>query len=211
MSKSYIWDFWAGKYDKLWVQKYSLTPTRDRILKEMRKRVNRTNSFRMLDMGCGIGQLICDMKKAFLDSNIEYTGVDISPKMIEIAKINDSNTYYFNASVDDFAIGDNKYDMIVCSHSFPYYPDQNRALLKLASMLNMDGTLFLAQASANTFYDKIAMSFVKLTTGKAKYPSIEKMLLMTRALFISNDVIKIKERSYMPTICLFVLIKRGVV
>ena len=26
-----IWNFWADKYDKLWVLKYSLKPTRDYI------------------------------------------------------------------------------------------------------------------------------------------------------------------------------------
>jgi len=40
----------------------------------------------ILDLGCGVGLLLDFLKEKRLSSNIEYTGIDISEKMVEIAK-----------------------------------------------------------------------------------------------------------------------------
>lgn len=202
-----IWDFWADKYDKLWVQKYSLSPTRRDIIKEIKKIIQLNISYRVLDMGCGTGQLISDMQRQFKDYDIKYTGVDISPKMIEIAKSNDSQTTYYNCSVEDFSIEDKSFDIIICSHSFPYYPNKADVIMKFYSLLKGTGSLFLAQASANSTYDNIAMFFVKFTTSSAKYLSAQKIQTLIQDKFILIKLHKIKEETYMPTICLFVLKK----
>ena len=47
-----IWNFWADKYDKLWVQKYSLKPTRNYIVKALSKYI-KNDGIKVLDLGCG--------------------------------------------------------------------------------------------------------------------------------------------------------------
>ena len=82
MSGTKIWDFWADKYERLWVQKYSLSPARRDIIAEIKKLIVQSGSYNILDMGCGIGQLIREMQEDLKGFDIKYTGVDISPKMI---------------------------------------------------------------------------------------------------------------------------------
>lgn len=78
-----IWDFWADKYDRLWVQKYSLKPTRDHIVKALSDYKN-NEELKVLDLGCGPGELIRDLGREFV--TIDITGIDFSEKMIEISK-----------------------------------------------------------------------------------------------------------------------------
>lgn len=204
-----IWDFWANKYERLWVQKYSLSPTRREIVKEIRKIIKPSGGYHILDMGCGTGQLIREMQKAFKDVPICYTGVDISPKMIEIARSHDKYGAYINCSVQDFLVLNETYDIIVCSHSFPYYPSKEKVFYKFHSLLKEEGTLLLAQASVNTVYDMIAMFFVKFTTSSAAYLSIKKLQTLARGSFKLMHIQRIKEKSFMPSICLFVFKKDG--
>lgn len=207
MSSIKVWDFWANKYERLWVQKYSLAPTRRDIIKETKNILNKDTTYNILDMGCGTGQLISDMKVEFKDYNISYTGIDISGEMIKLAKNKDSETIYIVSSIDDFPVKAEKFDIIICTHSFPYYPDKIASLQKFYTMLKSSGTLLLAQASANTVYDHIAMFFVKFTTGSANYPSIKDIQEITKGILVLSKVHKIKEKWYMPTICLFLLNK----
>ncbi len=204
-----IWDFWADKYERLWVQKYSLSPTRREIIHEMRRVIKPDRAYRILDMGCGTGQLIREMKKAFKGFQISYMGVDVSPKMLERAKEQNKDAVYVNASAQDFSAPDGHFDIIVCSHSFPYYSDQEAVFNKFGSLLKEGGHLFLAQASVNTAYDTIAMFFVKFTTGSAKYLSVKKIKEMAKGKLCLLGVRRIKEKSYMPGIYLFVFKKGG--
>jgi 2-polyprenyl-3-methyl-5-hydroxy-6-metoxy-1,4-benzoquinol methylase len=204
-----VWDFWADKYEGLWVQKYSLSPTRRDIIREIKKLIKPDGAYHILDMGCGIGQLISELQVEFKDWDIRYTGVDISSKMIKIASENDEVSTYCNCSVDDFSAASNHFDIIVCSHSFPYYPNKEAAMDKFFNLLKGEGHLFLAQASANSVYDNIAMFFVKFTTGSAKYLSIKKIQAIAENKFNLIKLHKIKDKYYMPSICLFVLKKDG--
>ena len=145
-----IWDFWADKYERLWVQKYSLSPTRRDIIKELKEIIKEDREYRILDMGCGTGQLIRDIKVEFSDIDIKFTGVDISSKMIEVAREKEKDTDYLNSSIEEFDGLPSSFDIIVCTHSFPYYSNKEEAINKFHYLLKEEGHLFLAQASANS-------------------------------------------------------------
>lgn len=204
-----IWDFWADKYDRLWVQKYSLGPSRREIIKALTPMIKEDRKYKLLDMGCGTGQLLRELQEDFKNFNIEYTGVDISPKMIEKCREQDHKTKYIVSNMDDFEAQQEAFDFIICSHSFPYYPHKSKAIEKFQQLLAKDGVLLLVQASANSVYDQIAMFFVKFTTSKAQYLSINGITDLVKGRFEQLDTIKIKEKFYMPTICLFLLKKDG--
>jgi ubiquinone/menaquinone biosynthesis C-methylase UbiE len=209
MLNSSVWDFWADKYDRLWVQKYSLEPSRREIIKALAPMLKRGRKYKLLDMGCGTGQLLRELQRTFKDFDIEYTGVDISSKMIEKCREQDLNTPYYVSNIDNFEANEEKFDFIICAHSFPYYQDKLKAIEKFHDLLNKDGILFLVQASENNIYDTIVMFFVKLTTSRAQYPSIKGILSLVRSRFTKINTIKIKEKFYMPTICLFLLKRDG--
>ena len=199
-----IWDFWADKYEKLWVQKYSLTPTRKNIVKALSGILDKGRSYKILDIGCGTGQLLRDIQASFKELDIKYMGFDISSKMIEVAKSKSKTIDYFVGNVENFSSGGKTFDIITCSHSFPYYPNKPDVIDKFYKLLKEDGYLLMAQASVNNFYDWIIMKFVKLTTSKADYPGIKQLNQMLQTRFSDNRFIKMKEKFFMPSIFLSV-------
>ena len=64
--------------------------------------------------------------------------------------------------------------------------------------------MVIVNSSTNSLKDLIINFFLKATTSKAKYLSIEEMkTLFAKAKLQVKDVRIIRERSYMPTIALF--------
>ena len=207
MNSERIWDFWADKYERLWVQKYSLKPSRKAIIKDLKEFMNQGYSYRILDMGCGTGQLLREMQIEFSKYNISLRGVDASKEMIRVAEEKSKDIQYTCCSVTDFPEENHRFEIILCSHSFPYYEDKGHTIDKFYKLLTKNGILIMIQASNNTIYDSIALSFVKLTTSKAQYLSGKKMVDLLRKNFQNVEVRTIKERFYMPTISVFKAVK----
>ncbi len=205
--KERIWNFWADKYDKLWVQKYSLRPTRDYILKSISK-MNINENMKVLDLGCGPGQLISEISSKF--DNLDITGMDFSENMIEISKNKNPMAKHIKLNADELYKLNDKFDLIICTHSLPYYKEPEKIFMELSKLLNNEGRLLIGFASGNNFYDKFILSFVKLTTGPANYPSDERFRKIISPFFKVENLGIIKEKIYMPRIAVYKL-KKAVV
>lgn len=203
-----IWDYWAGRYEKLWVQKHSLGPTRQAILQAIAPLLTQERSINILDMGCGTGQLLREIQEQWPDRDISYLGVDAAPQMITVARSRSVGIEFQVSPVTQFN-REERYDLITCSHSFPYYPDQILALQKLAALVKKDGWLLMAQTAENCWYDRLVTLFLKLTTSKANYPSVSAFKEMAGPWFSVIRTVIIKKRWYMPTIALFICRKTG--
>lgn len=198
-----IWDFWAKGYHKLWVQKYSLSPTRLKI-KEMILETGEKKCQKLLDIGCGIGELLYSLKDI---DGMERFGLDFSKKMVEASKnLNADVTHYLMDVTDLSRIGE-RFQVITCTHSFPYYPDQMDTIKQVHTLLVEDGRAYFAFASGNCFLDKLILMFVKLTTGPAFYPSDQVFQHMIDGLFIVEKHEEIRLKPYMPTIAVYALRK----
>ena len=197
-----IWDNLAEKYDSLWVQKYSLTPTRRRVLAILK---NCKQDFSMLDIGCATGQLLSEVRGEFPDSKLY--GIDKSMNMIEQARSRniDAKLDCVYAEEYDSTI---KFDVITCCHSFPYYQDKVLVLQKIASLLEDRGMAIFIQGSINSVYDKVIMSLVELTAEKADYLSQKDFIDLDAEFFVLEENFKIKEKWFMPSLCGFVLRKK---
>mgnify|MGYP001122092002 CR=1 FL=1 len=197
-----IWDNLAEKYDSLWVQKYSLTPTRRRVLAILK---NCKQDFSMLDIGCATGQLLSEVRGEFPDSKLY--GIDKSMNMIEQARSRniDAKLDCVYAEEYDSTI---KFDVITCCHSFPYYQDKVLVLQKIASLLEDRGMAIFIQGSINSVYDKVIMSLVELTAEKADYLSQKDFIDLAAEFFVLEENFKIKEKWFMPSLCGFVLRKK---
>lgn len=208
MSHPLIWNFWAQRYHKLWVQKWSLAPTRKAIIDYLRHAHSNHNTVNLLDMGCGTGQLIGEIKRELTDYSFAIVAVDYAPKMIEIAKQDNPDVNFVCSDVQAFNCLEKAFDTIICTHSFPYYHKQRQVLEKFNQLLTDEGTLLLAQASAHRLYDRFVMRLVKLTTGRAHYPSPGQIEQLSSGLFKLQAVQRIKTKCFMPALYLFIL-KKG--
>ncbi len=94
MNKQVIWDFWAKHYENLWVQKYSLRPTRREVLSNLKEKLKADNNNKILDVGCGTGQLLRELRSRFKQFKLELLGIDFSKEMIHQAIEKDNTISY---------------------------------------------------------------------------------------------------------------------
>jgi len=206
MKKS-IWNFWADKYDTLWVQKYSLKPTRNYILEAL-SQFKGSNYMKVLDLGCGSGQLIAEISENF--GNIEITGIDFSEKMLEISKSRNPQARHINLNAEELHKLDGSYDLIICTHSLPYYKKTESVMRDLERLLTDNGRILIGFASGNSLYDKFILSFVKLTTGPANYPSDNEFRKLVSPYLMAENLKIIKEKFFMPRIAVYTLRKASI-
>nr|WP_300002438.1 class I SAM-dependent methyltransferase [Tissierella sp.] len=203
--KEKIWDFWAKRYDRLWVQKYSLRPTRELIIKLIEQDYKKDRAIEVLDLGCGPGELIYGLNKAF--NNFTITGLDLSREMIQVSKERNPSVNHIQMDAKDLDSLEDKFEIIISTHSIPYYKDLDKLMEDLKNLLEDEGRIYMAFASGNSFYDKLALSFVKLTTGPASYPSDKRFKELIEGSFKAESLNIIKERQFMPRIALYKLEK----
>jgi len=213
MKKSDIWNFWADKYDKLWVQKYSLIPTRNYILKTVSENYKKYSShcnekIKILDLGCGPGELIEEISDKFGD--LEITGVDFSERMLEISQKRNPKAKHIKMDVAELQNLKGTFNIIICTHSFPYYKEPKKVMEELNRLLEDDGIIHMGFASGNNLYDKFALGFVKITTGSANYPSDKNFRRLINSYFKVEKLQIIKEKLFMPRIAIYSLKKVAV-
>jgi ubiquinone/menaquinone biosynthesis C-methylase UbiE len=197
-----LWDFWADRYSRLWVQKVSLGPTRDYILGEIKEMALGRNT--LLDLGCGPGELLYEIGEKF--PQLELTGVDYSPRMLEISQQRNGKVRHMLMDAADLDQLEIRYDIIVCTHSLPYYRDPKEVFRKLSRILSKKGRLMVGFASGNSVYDQAVLSAVKLTTGKAHYPSDREFVNQVKEYFQVLKLKIIKKRAFfMPRIAVYTL------
>lgn len=198
-----VWEKLAHKYNNLWVQKYSLGPTRREVKKIVLPLLEKNKELKILDIGCGTGQLIKEISDKY--KMVNYLGIDVAENMIDIAKKNNKgkNIKFKISSIETFDTVD-RYDIIICTHAFPYFPNKEDMIKKIAGLCNKKGQVIIVNSSTNSLKDLIINFFLKATTSKARYLSIVNMkkLFKTAKLKVKNIEI-IRERFYMPTIALF--------
>lgn len=198
---SAIWDFWAKRYNKLWVQKYSLRPTREYLLKTELK----GQDLKILDLGSGPGELIEELYKKNEDLNI--AAIDFSEEMLNVSRERNPKAIHIKMDVEDLNEIDEKFNIIFCTHSLPYYKNPKKVMKNLNNILVHNGELYMGFASGNSFYDKFVLTFVKLTTGQAYYPSDSEFKKLIQPYFYVENLKIIKERFFMPRIAIYKLKK----
>ena len=192
-----IWDFYASWYDRLWVQKIVLAPSRRLILKTMEEL---SSPGHVLDVGCGIGELCFEMSRLFPHADI--VGIDPSEKMIRRAKkdFSGSNIAY-HCGITDYLSKKQKFDIIVTTNAFPYMLDKSGALSEMKEHLKPDGRLLLLCANCNNQYDAFWLSLVKMTTSKAHYPSVSSIHeLMKECGFSVGKTERIRSLFLIPSV-----------
>ena len=137
------------------------------------------NFNKLLDVGCGTAFLI-DLLSKEHDAN--FYGLDLSDKMIEIAKSKDiKNAEFVVGKSNELPYEDNTFDIVVCSQSFHHYPYQDEAVDEVYRVLKKGGLYILSDSGLGGFsawFDNNIL-FKLLRSGDCKITNrkgIEKVL-----------------------------------
>lgn len=164
-----IWNAYEKVYDRLWVQRISLAPTRTSIIDYLAQHLEPQvlNQMQVLDVSCGTGQLMSDLKANWPTINC----MGLEPSTLG-ERAREKGHSVFKGTIDalETSFDALTYDLVTCTHAFPYYPDQPKALALLSQRLKPGGLLMVAHAETATPYDALMLLGVKLTTSKARYP-----------------------------------------
>lgn len=98
----------------------------------------------ILDLGCGFGEHC----KGFVESGAKKViGIDISEKMLEIAKQEnaDSKITYINMPMENIFELTEKFDIVISSLAFHYVEDFAGVVKNVFNLLNENGTFIFSQ------------------------------------------------------------------
>ena len=120
----------------------------------------------LLDAGCGPAPMISLLSEKYPDR--KYTGLDLTPAMIEQAKQkNIPNTTFVVGDCENFPFPDNSFDSIICANSFHHYPNPQAFFDSIKRCLRPNGKLILRDLSSNNklvlwFMDSIELPLANL-------------------------------------------------
>ena len=140
----------------------------------------------LLDAGCGPAPMITLLSEKYPDRH--YTGLDLTPAMIEQAKKkNISNAEFVVGDCENFPFEDNSFDAIICVNSFHHYPNPQAFFNSVKRCLRKGGRLILRDMTSDNKFviwmvDKIELPLanicghgdVKMATRKTVIECCEK-------------------------------------
>lgn len=96
----------------------------------------------LLDVGCGTGPMI-----ELLASHIpgkSYTGLDLTPRMIEVANAKGiDGARFVVGDAESLPFANESFDVVICANSFHHYPQPQRFFNEVCRVLRPDGMLVL--------------------------------------------------------------------
>ncbi len=120
----------------------------------------------LLDCGCGTAPMISLLLKKYPEKH--YTGIDLTPQMIEIAKSKHmDNVNLVVGDCENLPFDDNAFDAIICCQSFHHYPNVQNFFNSVYRVLRPGGRLILRDMTAKTsvmrwFFNHIELPIVNM-------------------------------------------------
>jgi SAM-dependent methyltransferase len=96
----------------------------------------------VLDLGCGYGENCAAFKRLGAS---RVTGVDISEKMLAVARQENPDMEFIHADMSDLSFMNAQYDVIISSLAVHYLPDFLGFCISVAEKLNQDGLFIFSQ------------------------------------------------------------------
>lgn len=138
-------DSWAENYDKSIMDNsnngLNLFEKYDYVLETVVKKIRENNALKVLDIGCGTGNLINK-----LDNYIKYTGVDQSIEMLLTAKKKFPNINFRLGNFLDEPFINNEFDMIISTFAFHHLKtiEKEKAVNFMLKYLKPKGRIIIA-------------------------------------------------------------------
>jgi len=172
-AESIFFDLWSATYDQPGLQQATYRPVHDAVL----ARLEGQPHGRILDLGCGTGQLTERLVNTFPES--EVVGVDLSNGMIERAKERASaidSASFVRADALRLPFVDGAFDVVTCTESFHWYADQEAAAAELARLIAPRGRLLIASIATVTGFADHAIRRASDLAGRPVRPIPKRQL-----------------------------------
>lgn len=127
---------------------------------------------RVLDLGCGSGERCVDYMKR---GALKVTGIDISEKMLDVAKSEnaDPGITYLNMPVEDIGGIDEEFDVVISSLVLHYVEDYQGVVKNVYRLLSEGGIfLFSQEHPINTCYSGSFDRWTRDENGRKIYANI---------------------------------------
>ena len=155
-----MWDKWADTIDgKGW--RYEFLRKSQAKLVEI---LGLKQGVRLLDVGCGTGWALRRASERVNDNGLFY-GVDLSPKMIERARLNfegRGNFRFVVANAESIPLDENFFDTIICTNSFHHYFNPDKALREFRRLLKPSGRAYILDPTSDFFIVRLFDAAMKL-------------------------------------------------
>ncbi len=164
-------DYWNTRADREYRYKnekfYTITPIpyyylrRKIILKKIKTLMDGAKCRSVCDFGCGDGEYIAKLKR----ENIEFYGVDASPKMIELARARVAGNIHIQYEISSQGItSDKKFDMIYSSAIWAHIhkEDIQGLYANIYKHLSPKGYFIICEQSAPYYYE--GNNYIRRTT-----------------------------------------------
>lgn len=95
----------------------------------------------LIDLGCGTGYALQQLSKRY--PSLEFSGVDIAPKMLEIAKQSAPQAQFLTADIENLPYPEHCFDMVFSSSAIQWC-DLGLISAEIKRILRPDGHLYLS-------------------------------------------------------------------
>jgi ubiquinone/menaquinone biosynthesis C-methylase UbiE len=158
---STLFDRWSATYDRPRFQDATYRPVHDAVL----ARLDGIDPERIVDLGCGTGHLTARLAQHFVDADV--VGIDYSAGMLaKAAGRLGGKARLLQADAQQLPVRPNSIDVVTCTESFHWYPDQVSALSEIANGLRPNGRLIIASIAAFTEFGDAAIHTVSTMGGQ---------------------------------------------
>jgi ubiquinone/menaquinone biosynthesis C-methylase UbiE len=175
----------AGNYENTYDGKFTSS-----FKEELINKVALKENYKVLDVACGTGTLLNGlMKKCPIDA----TGIDISDKMIAVAKSKYSNINFFVSSCVPLGFENDTFDVITVSAAFHHFPYPSEFAKEAYRVLKSKSRIYIAEVSMpniiRQIFNVIALPLIKAGDVKI-YSSKELRSIFEQAGFINISIEK---------------------
>ena len=153
------YDKLASSYDSTYYGGKHAQKLYDLVIKAM----NRFEYTSLLDVGCGTGGLLFEALKI---KKVAVAGIDISEKMLEIAKNRlGEEADLRNGDSEHLPWKNNSFDMVICTDSFHHYPNPGAVLKEIRRVISPGGKIIIADPWAPAPFRQMANLILPLRKG----------------------------------------------
>jgi ubiquinone/menaquinone biosynthesis C-methylase UbiE len=149
-----------------------------------------------LDIGCGTGFAV-GLAAEMAGYTGAFYGADLSPKMIEKARENfsDSIFHFIVADSESIPLENNSFDIIICTNSFHHYLHPGIVMKEISRLLKPSGRVYILDPAADLWIIKVADRILRLIEPEHVkiYSTAEfkKMIIGSGLKYVDSDKIEI--------------------